>query len=406
MRVWAVLGAMVALAVGFAAAADPLKPLQPRDLFSLTYAGDPQVRPDGAAVAYVRHTGDIMTDRYRSSIWLVDANSGAQTPLVAVDRANLAPRWSPDGRRLAYHLRRLRRPAAASYVLWLDSGKAAKLATLEQAPSALAWSPDGRQIALTMLVTADPEKLGAPMAKPEGAAWADSQKVIGPVTNRADGEGYLKPGFNQLFVVSADGGAPRQLTSGKFDIGGGLSWAPDGKAIVYDSNHAANWERDPQESEVFEVDVATGTETQLTHRKGPDEGAQVWPDGRLIAYLGDDDHERGYENERLYVMDRDGGGHPRSLTDGLDRSVGSPPLGGRTARRSSSPTATTARCGSPASAWTASSSKWPPASPAAASTGPIPPASIRWPAASSPSPRARRTSRPTSPSSARAPSPA
>jgi Tol biopolymer transport system component len=277
------------------------------------------VRPDGGAVAYVRHSGDIMSDRFRPSIWLVDAATGEQRPLVADDRSNLAPRWSPDGRRLAYVSAGPGGPPQL-FVLWLDSGKAAKVATLEQAPSALAWSPDGKSLALSMLVTAEGEKLGAPMAKPEGAAWAEPLKIIGRVTYRADGEGYLKPGYNQLFVVAADGGAPRQLTSGAFNAEGPLAWTPDGRSVLYASNHGPDWERDAQESEVFSVDVASGAETQLTHRKGPDRGAQVSPDGKLIAYHGYDDHVRGYENERLYVMDRDGG-HPRVLTGDLDRSV-------------------------------------------------------------------------------------
>src|ERR1700749_3735911 len=80
----------------------PNKLFQPRDIFGLRAAGDPQVRPDGGAIAYVRTTQDIMTDNGKPSIWLLDPATGAQSPLVVDDAANMRPRWSPDGTRIAY----------------------------------------------------------------------------------------------------------------------------------------------------------------------------------------------------------------------------------------------------------------------------------------------------------------
>jgi dipeptidyl aminopeptidase/acylaminoacyl peptidase len=76
--------AIAGAAPSFAQVADgPSKTFQARDIFGLRTASDPQVRPDGGAIAYVRITQDIMTDDGRSSIWLVDPQTGAQTPLVA-----------------------------------------------------------------------------------------------------------------------------------------------------------------------------------------------------------------------------------------------------------------------------------------------------------------------------------
>jgi dipeptidyl aminopeptidase/acylaminoacyl peptidase len=299
----------------------PARTLQPRDLFALEQAQDPQIRPDGAVVAYVRSSEDIMTDGARRSIWLVDVNTGAQTPLVTGAGSAFAPRWSPDGQRLAYVSTADGRPQL--YVRWMATGASARVAQLPDAPGNLAWSPDGRTLAFVMLTEDDGTTLGTPLPKPDGAKWADPLKIIDAVTYRADGEGYLKPGFDHLYTVSAEGGATRQLTFGAFNEGGDLSWTPDSHAIIFSGNHDKNWALEPQESDVFEIDVASGVQTQLTHRVGPNQSPRISPNGDKIAYVGFAERHRGYENVRLYVMDRNGK-NVRTLTEGLDRSVGAP----------------------------------------------------------------------------------
>ncbi len=318
---------LAALLIGTAAAAQttpgavtPSATFAPRDVFALEQATDVQISPDGKHVAYVRSTGDIMTDGARRSVWLIDTATGNQSPLL--DGAASRPRWSPDGGRVAY----VAADATGKpqlFVHWMNSGRNARITGLPDAPGDMAWSPDGSRIAFTLFVPDDGEKLGNPLARPDGAKWAEPIKLITAVQYRADGEGYLKPGFDHVFVVSADGGAPRQLTSGKFDDGGSLSWSRDGTRILFSSNHGKDWERNPYEAEIFAVAVADGTLTQLTHRVGPDSEPEVSPDGRLIAYVGYDDVLRAYENTRLTVMNADGSG-VRVISGDLDRSVRSP----------------------------------------------------------------------------------
>jgi len=324
MRSMLLVGAALASLCGVAIAepaAGPSRVFEPRDLFALQEAQDPQIRPDGRVVAYVRSSEDMMTDDARRAIWLVDVATGAQTPLVTGTGSAFAPRWSPDGQRLAFVSTVYGRPQL--YVRWLASGVSARIADLPQSPNNLAWSPDGRTIAFSMLTPDEGAKLGSPLTKPEGAKWADPLVVIDAVTYRADGEGYLKPGFSHVYAVSAEGGAPRQLTFGAFNERSELSWTPDSEAIVFSANRSKNWALEPQESDLFQVALADGSLTQLTHRSGPTQDPRVSPAGDKIAFVGFDERHRGYENVRLYVMDRDGGAI-HSLTDGLDRSVGSP----------------------------------------------------------------------------------
>jgi dipeptidyl aminopeptidase/acylaminoacyl peptidase len=290
-----------------------------RDLFALQWATEPRIRPDGTAVAYVRAGYDVMGDRARSAIWLVDTNTGAQTPLVSTPGTQSALTWSPDGQRLAY-VSKEGKERTELFVRWMATGQTARVADLTDAPSDLSWSPDGRSIAFTDFVPDEKAKLGTAPAKPDGAEWAAPLGIITDVTYRADGAGYLKAGYTHVFVVSAEGGAPRQLSFGAFNEAGPVSWSADARFIFVSGNRTDNWRFEPLHTEVYQIAVADGAITALTNRVGPNNAPIVSPDGAHIAYLGFEDRLLSYENTRLYVMDRDGL-HSRSLTDSLDRSI-------------------------------------------------------------------------------------
>ncbi len=292
------------------------------DLFGLEVASDPQISPDGRRIAYVRRSGDIMTDRMRPTIWLIDTATGGQAPLAAGPGAHMSPRWSPDGTRLAY-ISSAEGGQSQLYVRWMASGQSVRITGLPNAPGSIAWSPDGRHIAYSMLVPGEPARLGRAPAKPEGAQWAEPLQQITNVTYRADGQGFLRPGYSHLFVVPAEGGTPRQLTSGDFHHDGPVEWSADGRTVYTSANRSPNWERDPIDAEIYAVDVASGALRALTDRDGPDFAPVVSPDGSRIAYLGFDDRGYGYDQSQLYVMDRNGSNR-RSLTAGLDRDVNSP----------------------------------------------------------------------------------
>lgn len=305
-----------------AAAAPPDAPsakFEGGDLFRLQYAADPQIRPDGRAIAYVRVSFDVMTDRARQSIWLIDVESGEQTPLVAGAGSHSSPRWSSDGDRLAY-VSTADGGKPQLFVRWMKTGVAAKLTDLTSPPSALKWSPDDRWIAFTMFAPDEKAKLGEAPSKPEGAEWAPPLEVITDLTYRADGAGYLKPGYTHVYVSPADGGAPRQLTFGAFNEAGPLAWSADGKLIYATGNRDENWRREPVNTELYEIAVADASIKAITTRVGADRAPAVSPDGSKLAWLGFDDELLSYANTELYVMDRDGGA-ARSLTASLDRTI-------------------------------------------------------------------------------------
>lgn len=293
----------------------PTRAFTGSDLFQLSIAADPQISPDGRSIIYVRRSGDVMTDRMQSSLWLIDVATGRQTPFAA---SGSSPRWSPDGTRIAYVASDGANPQL--FVRWLGNDAATRVTALPNDPNSLAWSADGRRLAYIATVAGEPTTLGRAPAKPAGAKWAEPLEVIDRITYRADGGGYIKPGHDHLFVVSADGGGARQLTFGGFDDNGPLSWSPDGRTILFSAIRTPDAERQVKNSEVISVDTTTGELRTLTSRDGPDDAPRFSPDGSKIAWLGFDDHRRSYENVQLYVGGR-AAESPRSLTPALDRSI-------------------------------------------------------------------------------------
>lgn len=290
------------------------------DVFELEVAADPQISPDGSQIAYVRLAQDIMTDRARGNIWLVSADGQRHRPLLSGADSYSNPSWSPNGDRLAY-VSSAEGRGAQIHVRWMDTGQTAMLTNLRETPRSLAWSPDGSQIAFSMFVAGEETTLATPPKAPEGAQWAAPAKVVDRLYYRADGRGYLEPGNSHVFVLSADGGTPRQLTEGNYDHDGQLSWAPDGTNIVFSANRLEDYEHHPVQSEIWAVALDDGALTQLTDRLGPDFAPSYSPDGTMIAYLGFDDRKMGYHNVGAYVMDADGS-NVRALTADFDGSIG------------------------------------------------------------------------------------
>lgn len=304
------------------------------DLFELEYVSDPQVSPDGRSVVYVVERPDVMADEWFSTLWWVDAEGGPSRPLTRGQVHDTSPRWSPDGRRLAFVS-----DLGSSYeirLLSLSDGELSTLARLSQEPSGIAWSPDGVWLAYAALEPRPrPAFADLPLA-PEGARWAKPPRIDDRLVHRIDGVGNLDGQVMRLYVVPSDGGTPRRVTrdtSSRHEVGLDLAnrerlasavWTPDGRFLITSANHHPDAELRPLDTELYEVSLEEGSIRSLTDRRGPDLAPVVSPDGRWIAYVGFDDQKQGYQPATLWVMARDGSSPPRALTGDLDREVFTP----------------------------------------------------------------------------------
>src|SRR5581483_2290893 len=161
------------------------------------------------------------------------------------------------------------------FVRWVDAdGPATQITHVTEQPRNARWSPDGTHIAFSMFVP-DQEKWNISMpSEPKGAKWTPPPRVVDSLHYRQDQVGFLEDGYTHLFVVPAEGGTERQVTSGKWNVGAGelrsgasIDWTPDSKAIVFNANRAENAEIQYQISHLLIVDVATGSIRELVAKQ-------------------------------------------------------------------------------------------------------------------------------------------
>jgi len=289
------------------------------DVFDLEWAEAPRVSPDGDHVVYARRGMDIMEDRRTSSLWLIGTDGTGHTKLTNGHAGESNPLWSPDGSKIAFT--RSGVPHGTEiYVHWVDSGTTSRITQMENAPEDLSWGPEGERIAFSAHVTEDEPQLVTPPDPPEGADWAPRPRVETRLNHEADGVGRLEYGYDHLFVVPADGGPARQVTSGEYNHASRPAWTPDGETLIFSANRHENWRRERRNSALYAVPVEGGSIRPLTDRFGPDEHPRVSPDGEQVAYLGFDDEIQTYQTTELYVMDIDGS-DVRRVETGLNRSI-------------------------------------------------------------------------------------
>ena len=291
----------------------------PRDLLRIRFVGDPQISPDGRSVAFVVTTLSEEKDEYLSNIWLVSAAGGEPRRFTTGPRRDTAPRWSPDGARLAFVSEREAGRKGQLYVMPAAGGEPTCLTDLRHGVSAPEWSPDGLRLVFAARVGGPPEP-----ESEEDKRKSKPPRVITTLKYRFNGEGFTYDRRSQVFVVAADGGEPRQLTEGDHDHVDPV-WSPDDRWIAFAAARHADRDHDDA-ADIWLVAAEGGGARLLTATAGPAGHPAFSPAGDTVAYVGRSAVNAFGHNVRLYAVPV-AGGPSRELTAGFDRSCS--PLGVR-----------------------------------------------------------------------------
>ena len=316
----------------------------PRDLLRLVWPEGAVISPDGGRVAYTLTRIDAEKNAYRSAIYTVTPGE-APVPFTGGER-DTDPRFSPDGRWLAFR-RKVGDKPAQLWLLPVDGGEAVPLTNLKHGASAPAWSPDGRR--LTFLTT-----VGAAGLEPAGEdrepedpfeKYNKDVRVYERLVYKWDGEGFRKPEWDQVCSIDvappgslgqpewklagpAAAGEPRLLTAGEF-AHGHPTFSPDGATVYFDGARYPDADWRYMCHDIYAVPAAGGEVRQVT-----DSTLSAWfpvpsPDGKLLAFFAMDGRQGGgYGNTMLYLIETDAaGGAPRCLTARWDRPLGNACLG-------------------------------------------------------------------------------
>jgi len=324
----AVAAALVVAVSAGAPRAAVKRPITEKDLFKFTWVADPEISPNGETVAFVRVVVNEKDNRYETSIYAVPS-SGAPAPRALTSGLrDLSPRWSPDGRWIAF-VRAIEKDGQAQppqlYLLRTDGGEARALTDLPKGAGAPVWSPDGKSIAFNSTTTQDDLKKPDPAAKPEHKS---DVKVVSRAVYRSNGNPtYVDADRHaHIWVVdvddSADRPTPRQLTSGDYDERG-VQWAPDGSSLYFTSDRRPESYYEPNDADIYRVAASGGAITQVASIDGGIGSISIAPDGKRIAFVGavNGSPVRSYSQPDLWVVDATPGSTPRNLTAAYDFDI-------------------------------------------------------------------------------------
>ena len=301
--------------------AKKLRPIRADDLYGFKLISEPQISPAGDLAVYCEHEVDRKTEKKYAHLWAVSLPNGKPRQITHGKHSDLTPRFSPDGRAIAFLSNREDEKQPQIYLLPTDGGEAERLTDLKGEIGSFSFSPDGKRL-LVQFRAKDKEEIER--EKDEGKKKLGVVcREIDRVFYKEDGYGYLPKERWHLWIVDVKSGKAKQLTEGDSYDEWDPAWSPDGRAIAFCSNRSEDSDLDPDAIDIYLIPASGGKMEKIETPLGPKGSPSFSPDGRLIAYYGHEGKGMGWKNTRLWVVPADGKGKARCLTEKHDFNVSS-----------------------------------------------------------------------------------
>ena len=321
------------------------RPITDKDIFDFIWIANPQLSPDGSRVAFTRVNVDAKRTGYETSIWTVSTSGGDLPIRLTSDKHDSQPRWSPDGKHLAFirggDKDESGKPKPTQIALLsLDGGEARIITDLPKGASSPAWSPDGKQIAFQSSTTPeDIEKAARKKANPSESEHESDVHVVSRAVYRDNDEGFLDPKRHEhIWILSLPATfdeipKPTQLTTGNYDEGQ-IRWSNDGSRIYYLTDRIDEPYYETPSREIYSISPSGGAPEKLAKIPMGISDLTFSPDGRRVAFHGSVTQPiRSYSQSDLWVMDVAPDAKPRNLTADYDFDIGDSVFGDNAAPR-------------------------------------------------------------------------
>lgn len=295
----------------------PEKIISPEDLYRFQVLSGPAISPDGKNIIFSVQRVDKKTEKKYSNLWVVPTESGEPRQFTYGDHVDVSPVWSPDGTQIAFlSTRGSAEKPPQIYILPVFGGEARPLTSLDAEINQMIWSPDGKKL-YCAIRKQDKEAV-------DRAKDPQLSKISTPVRHydrlfyKLDGYGYLPLERTHIWSVDAQTGKAAQLTDSPVFDESELALSPDGKTLAFFSNRSANPDNTPDLIDLYLMPVKGGDFTKIETPAGAKEMPAFSPDGKWIAYFGQEGIGQGWKNEGLWIVPADGSAPAKCLTAPYD----------------------------------------------------------------------------------------